>query len=327
MNAKKTLQQKIRGWFPQQPKLPEAPVKIDFQKQEPKPRMERSYVLGLVGAISAVLIVAWQIFFVLFLGAFRFLNNYEIVNLLPQLAGIQYFVFAGVGGAASIIAFVGVSRKNRQGGILLIIASIMTILACRLLGVLPFFLMVASGAMELAKYPPALKPSPPPGGRGFAGIPANFWTCIGYFVYWPILSSVFVFLAAWNSSVNPALAGIFLTQMGLYFGIGVRELRKRHALNDNYRILLLALSGSVVAAAGTLLWLRIINPVGYFETSMMGVSVFTTFYAFTGRLSQEANVDVHRTLRVIFAVSGIVMLVFSMAFVYHVEAKLTPDRP
>ena len=133
MNAKKSLENRIRGWFPQQPKLPDAPVKDDFQLPKPKPGMERSCVLGLVGAISAVLIVAWQIFFVLFLGAFRFLNNYEIVDLLPQLAGIQYFVFAGVGGAASIIAFVGVSRKNRQGGILLIIASIMTILACRLL--------------------------------------------------------------------------------------------------------------------------------------------------------------------------------------------------
>ena len=324
MNLKKSLESRIRGWFPQQPKLPKAPVKIDFQKQEPKPRMERSYVLGLVGAIAAVLIVAWQIFFVLFLGAFKFLNNYTIVELLPQLIGIQYFVFAGVGLAAAVLAYVGVSRKNTQGGVLLVIAGVMTVVACNLLGVVPLILMVAGGAMELAKYPPAPRPSPPPGGRVFAGILADFWTCIGYFLYWPILSSVFVFLAAWAGSENPALAGIFLPQMGLYFSLGVRELRKRHALNDNYRILLLALSGSVVAAAGALLWLRIINPVGYFATSIIGVSVFTTFYAFTGRLSQKANVDVHRTLRVLFAVSGIVTLVFSMALVYHVEGKLTP---
>ena len=112
--------------------------------------------------------------------------------------------------------------------------------------------------------------------------------------------------------------------MGLYFGIGVRELRKRHALNDNYRILLLALSGLVVAAAGALLWLRFINPFGYFVTSIIGVSVFTTFYALTGRLSQKTNVEVHRVLRVLFAVAGIVMLVLSLAVAYHVEAKLTP---
>ena len=100
MNVKKSLESCIRGWFPQQPKLPKAPVKIDSQPQQPKPRLERSYVLGLVGGIAAVLIVAWQIVFVVFLGAFRFLNNYEIVELLPQLIGIQYFVFAGVGVAA-----------------------------------------------------------------------------------------------------------------------------------------------------------------------------------------------------------------------------------
>ena len=285
--------------------------------------MERSYVLGLVGAIVAVLIVAWQIFFVAFLGAFKFLNNYTIVELLPQLLGIQYFVFAGVGLAAAVLAYVGISRKNTLGGVLLIVAGVMAVFACNLLGVVPLLLMVGSGAMELAKHPPPLKPSPPPGGRVFAGIPADFWTCIGYFLYWPILSSFFVFLAAWTSSVTPALAVIFLPQMGLYFGIGVRELRKRHALNDNYRILLLALSGSVVAAAGALLWLRIINPVGYFATSMIGVSVFTTFYAFTGRLSLRANVEVHRKLRLCLALLGIALLALSLAQVSHVEAKQT----
>ena len=323
MNLKKSLESRIKGWFPQQPKLPKAPVKIDFQKQEPKPRMERSYVLGLIGAIAAVLIVAWQIFFVLFLGAFKFLNNYTIVELLPQLTGIQYFVFAGVGLAAAVLAYVGVSRKNTQGGVLLVIAGVMTVVACNLLGVVPLLLMVGSGAMELAKYPPAPRPSPPPGGRVFAGIPADFWTCIGYFLCWPIISSVFVFLAAWAGSENPALAGIFLPQMGVYFSLGVRELRKRHALNDNYRILLLALSGSVVAAAGALLWLRIINPVGYFATSIIGVSVFTTFYAFTGRLSQKANVDVHRKLSLCLALLGIALLALSLAQVSHVEAKQT----
>jgi len=323
MNTKKSLKSRIRGWFPQQPKLPKTSVKIDFQKRQPKPRMERSYVLGFVGAIAAVLIIAWQIIFVAFLGVFRFLNNYEIVELLPQLIGIQYFVFAGVGVAAVTLAFVGLSRKNGQGGIMLIIAALMTGIACNLLGVVPLLLMVGSGAMELAKYPPALKPSPPPGGRVFAGIPANFWTCIGYFLYWPIISSVFVFLEVWAGSENPILAGIFLPQMGLYFSIGVRELRKRHALNDYYRILLLALSGSVVAAAGALLWLGLINPVGYFATSIIGISVFTTSYAFTGRLSQRANVDVHRKLSLFLALLGIALLALSLAQVSHVEAKPT----
>lgn len=158
MNLKKSLENRIRGWFPEQPKLPKAPAKIDFQPLKPRPGMERSYALGLAGGILAVLIVAWQLFLGLaFSGALKSLNTYATGDLFSQQIAIQYFVFAGVGFAAAILAFVGVSIRNRRGGILLLIGGVMTIIASDFLGILPCILMVVSGVIELGKPPMSAK--------------------------------------------------------------------------------------------------------------------------------------------------------------------------
>jgi hypothetical protein len=37
MNVKKTLQNRIKGWFPQQPKLPKAPARVNFGVEAPPP--------------------------------------------------------------------------------------------------------------------------------------------------------------------------------------------------------------------------------------------------------------------------------------------------
>ena len=151
MTIKQSLENRIRGWFPQQPKFPKSSTKIDYQPLQREPWISRNrVVLGLIGGVLTVLISIGYIFLgLIFSDALRNYNIYATGELNPLRIAIQEFVLGGVGLATGILGIVGSKIGKKRGGILLIIAGAATIVLFSFFGVLAGILMLVCGATEL----------------------------------------------------------------------------------------------------------------------------------------------------------------------------------
>ena len=93
MNVKKSLENRIRGWFPQEPKLRKSRAKFDFRiKPQPtvpsqmgKGTVRTAKIIGIVNVISFII-------FILLLSQFNIESGWKIVGL------ISGFVFGLIGG-------------------------------------------------------------------------------------------------------------------------------------------------------------------------------------------------------------------------------------
>jgi hypothetical protein len=124
MTVKKSLENRIRGWFPQEPMIPKSSAKIGYQPLPREPWVSRNRLaLGLIGGVLTVLIGVGVIFGgLIFSGVLRSYNIYATGESNPLQIAIQDFVLGGVGLAAGIIGIIGSRKANHRGGIMLIIA-------------------------------------------------------------------------------------------------------------------------------------------------------------------------------------------------------------
>jgi hypothetical protein len=221
MTVKKTLENRIRGWFPQQPKTSEVPAQIGFKPLQPKPKIDKSYILGIVGGIVLVLIACLQLFLgLVFSGSLKFLDIFQTGEPFPTQIAMQYYSLATVGFVAAAIGFIGVALRSRQGSIMLIVAGAIAGIALNILGAIPCVLMVISGGLELGKQPAPTKKQILSGNK----IPGGMVRAAKVLIFYGILYiALYLLFEAFFLSLAP-LAIVVGVVSGVLFG----------ALNENW---------------------------------------------------------------------------------------------
>jgi hypothetical protein len=118
----------------------------------------------------------------------------------------------------------------------------------------------------------------------------------------------------------------FLILLPLLFS--TTDLGRRHGLNSVFSKIFLASSWVFSIASLILLSFSILNSIGYLAISLVSTSVFTLLYAWVERPSNKTDAAPMRSKSIskfvctLFAVAGIVFLVFSLSLTSHVEVKL-----
>jgi hypothetical protein len=118
----------------------------------------------------------------------------------------------------------------------------------------------------------------------------------------------------------------FLMWLPLFFS--TTDLWRRHGLNSMFSKIFLSSSWVFSIASLILLSFSILNSIGYLAISLVSTSVFTFLYAWVERPSNKTDAAPTRSKSIskfvctLFAVAGIVFLVFSLSLTSHVEAKL-----
>ncbi|MGD6852709.1 MAG: DUF4064 domain-containing protein [Candidatus Bathyarchaeia archaeon] len=149
MDTKKSVEQRIRGWFPQETKLPKTQNSIKLQAQL-QPLYKNRLVWGRIGGVVAVLIAIGAVFVgLIFSDALRSFNIYAMGEQNPQAMALTEYVLGGIGFAAGILGIIGSKIGKQRGGILLIIAGVTVLVTFFFIGILPGILMLVSGATEL----------------------------------------------------------------------------------------------------------------------------------------------------------------------------------
>lgn len=145
---------------------------------------------------------------------------------------------------------------------------------------------------------------------------ANFWKFTACFLFAPLFTAVLIF----GTVVQGAVGEISI--IGVYLGLVVFWLKTAHALQGKFKGLLFMGSTATTVVAGALLWLTIIDAVGFWTIALLAIPVFTLLYGWES-LGQPRTRRILKALSVCFVIIGLISLVFSLALVYHVEDRLT----
>jgi MFS family permease len=157
MNAKRKLESRIRGWFPQEAKLS---PKINIQPSFSHPKAKNVLTYGRIGGILALLMAIGAIFVgLVFSGAFKNFNLFVTGVPNPQTVAIQAYVVGSAGIGVATLGIIGSKIGKRTGSVLLIISGVAMLIMFLYVGVLPGFLMLVSGGVELGKQQPS-RPKP-----------------------------------------------------------------------------------------------------------------------------------------------------------------------
>lgn len=322
MNIKRSLESRIRGWGPREPRLPKTLPQINLQPLQAESFLNRHRLtLGLVGGVLTIL-VAIGAFFVglIFTDVLRGYGIYASGELEPMLRAMQSFVLGGVGLAVGVLGIVGSRIGKRFGGILLIIAGVATLVLFFFFGILPAILMIISGATELGK-----NQSEPPKARE---------PVIRSFPKTILLKNIALFASAVGVVALLTSAIVRFKDSTFLFGFDLRLIfifvligwaifwfRRRRALNDWYSILLFASALAMVGWAGYLLWFQIIDFIGYLVLSIVDISIFSLLYAWAQRTAQQKRICWRKILGMLLTIMGIMILSSSLAFTTNVEYK------
>jgi hypothetical protein len=324
MNVKRKLESRIRGWFPQEPRLPKTLPQINLQPSQAEPFLNRHRLtLGLVGGVLTILI-AFGAFFVglIFTDVFRGYGIYASGEREPMLMALRLFVLGGVGLGMGIIGVAGSRIGKRSGGILLIIAGVATLVLFSFFGILPAILMIVSGITEMGKNQlvasrimvkeTAKSSDAEPSLRKKVGV------FLGEIVLFAIPISLgrslpFTFPYNFLTIILPLITLVWVTF----------RLRRIHGLNDWYSILLFASALATVGLGGYLLRFQFIDFIGFTMLLLVDMSVFGLLYAWAQRTAHQKSIRLHKTLSMLLAITGIFMLGSSLAVVSHIEYKLT----
>jgi hypothetical protein len=96
MNVKKTLQNRVRGWFPQQPKLPKAPASINFGVEAPpQPPSQPIPAAEPMRAADGVFAAAWT--FIAVFTVFTAVKTGSQLNIAFSSQFIWVFIGVAVG--------------------------------------------------------------------------------------------------------------------------------------------------------------------------------------------------------------------------------------
>lgn len=328
MSLKKNLGSRIRGWFPQEPIISKSSNRIVFEPLQFKTRVKRSYVLGLVGGIVTVLIAIGIIFIgLVFSGALRFLNTYAsgTSEQTNQLISIQNYALGSVGILAAILGFVGISIGKRRGGILLVIASALVLVAFNFLGILPGILMLISGLMELGKQPIAQTPNYQKPSPIITRLKSS--KNISNFVF--ALSSLSVFVFVYSYYFREFSFFPFEALFVLFFiFLAVRDMRRKHAIDNIFSKIFLLGALTIIFLTGILVNFYIINVIGYSLISVVAILVFTLLYGWVDRTAgttNDSDTKIKRkpkVIRTVLVFVGIVFLIFALSLSSHVEPRL-----
>jgi hypothetical protein len=324
MNAKKTLQNRIRGWFPQEPTVARRSA-INYQPIQREPWVSRNRLaLGLIGGVLTILVALGTILVgLIFSDALRSFNIYQTGTLNPQQIAVQDFVLGVVGLGAGIIGIVGSRIGKYRGGILLIIAGAMAFLFF-FVGVVPAVLMIVGGATELGKKPLEARKAP--------GKFVVFITRLKRFENVAVFS---MFLA--GLSLITFLGGQLLNEFQDSFGFFlpffliypvIIFIRKNGALKSVFSKILFLSALILIVLSGIFFSFHIITSIGFLAISLVTVPALTLLYAWVGKFSKQADshsyqaTNKHKIISVIFVLAGIILLVFSFALVSHMEQRL-----
>jgi hypothetical protein len=81
----------------------------------------------------------------------------------------------------------------------------------------------------------------------------------------------------------------------------------------------------MVGWASYLFWLAINDFIGYVILSVVGISIFTLLYAWAQRTTHQKSIDLHKSLSLLLAVTGIIILSSSLAVTSHIEYKMVTN--
>jgi hypothetical protein len=157
MNKKRSLESRIRGWFPCEPTLSKIPsTKINAQPLPIEPRLIRHrMLLGIAGGVLSVLVALGVIYVgVIFTGVFSDYGMYVTGWREPMQEALNLFIQGGVGLAMGVLGIVGCRSGKRSGGYMLIVAGVANLLLFFFFGIPAAVLMLLSGSAVLRKNPP-----------------------------------------------------------------------------------------------------------------------------------------------------------------------------
>ena len=331
MNFKKTLENRIRGWFPQEPMIPKSSAKIGYQPLPREPWVSRNRLaLGLIGGVLTVLIGVVVIFAGLIfsdvLQKLQYLCNWSTSN--PLQIAIQDFVLGGVGLAAGIIGIIGSRKANHRGGIMLIIAGAIS-LSFPLWGILPAALMLLSGITQIRKKP--LEAPKEPG--KFVLFITGLWRFenVATFSMYLAVLSFFTFLLSQLYNEFQDSGGLFWLFYPLFFIYPIINfMRKKNALKSIFSKIFFASAFILIILAGIFFGFHIITSTGFVAISLITVPTFTLLYAWVENFPKQTTSHSYQAknkqkiISTIFVLAGIILLVFSLAFTSHIEQKLGP---
>ncbi|MCW4023852.1 MAG: hypothetical protein NWF01_02315 [Candidatus Bathyarchaeota archaeon] len=100
-------------------------------------------------------------------------------------------------------------------------------------------------------------------------------------------------------------------------------LRRQRGLHDWYSGLLLTSAIGMVMGAGLLFWFAILDFIGYWVISIVNVSIFGLLYAWAQETPQQKSLNMKKTLCILLAIAGIIILSTSLTVTGHIEDKLT----
>ena len=328
MTFKKSLENRIRGWFPQEPKIPKSSTKIGYQPLPHETWVSRNRLaLGLIGGVLTVLIGIVVIFAgLVFSDILRSYNIYATGESNPLQIAIQDFVFGGVGLAAGIIGIMGSRKANHRGGIMLIISGAIS-LSFFLWGILPAALMLFSGITQIRKNP--LEPKEP--GK-FVAFIIGLWRFenIATFSMYLVVLSFFTFLFSQLYNEFQDSGGLFWVFFPLLFIYPL--MRKKNALKSIFSKIFFASAFILIVLIGIFFGFHIITSTGFVAISLITIPTFTLLYAWvenfpkqTASHSYQAK-NTKKIISTILVLAGIILLVFSLAFTSHIEQKLGTVR-
>ncbi len=162
MNVKKSLGSRIIRLLPKEPNTLKMSANLDFQPLQLKTRVnKKGLFLGLIGGIFAVLFGIGYVFLgLIFSGILRNFGIYATTgsNIISQQwvshFVINNYIFGGIGLTAGILGIVGSTIEGKpHGGILMVIASILSLITLGYLGALPFILLLIGGILTLRQKP------------------------------------------------------------------------------------------------------------------------------------------------------------------------------
>jgi hypothetical protein len=153
-----------------------------------------------------------------------------------------------------------------------------------------------------------------------------FWDNVSWFASGVVILEILVLQLIQHSDLawNFQITLIFIS---VWTGLTVFLLRRKQGLNDWPSSILFINAIAIVASTGALFWFAIINFTGYVITSIVIVSAFSLLYAWNEKLKTDFPLkrgkNKHKFVSTIFVLTGIILLMFSLALSSHIESRLT----
>ncbi len=309
MNKEKSLKNRIRGWFPKEPYMIGRTVKVDIENKQQPPLVQPEFKVS--ATVTAGAIAVFWILIIVFQLDFEFL--WKDGTLIYQFGWLIVGFTAGAvfGGLATRTQLNRISKNYNICG---------HSKKEMLLVLVPMLVLFVPSAIYL-----------------FTG----FSTDGQRLALLQSASSIFSYAISFyiirflDFYVFERREGLRLMQGWLGLGIIVipkppnsRNVSgKMSKTSDWLGGILFVNTLAVIAVTSVLYWFAVINVTGFAIISIIAGSFFVLLYALDEKLKTDflskIGMDKRKIVSIIFVVIGIILLVFSLALVSHVEQRLT----